>query len=216
MSNPPQNKPPAKRRYGRPRAPGTPADRTPPDAVPTMPPSGPTNDDEWIVVGHIVAPFGLQGEVKLISQTDFPERLADHKTLYLGPQRLPYRLLSAHPHGGVILLRFATINDMTAAETLRGLVAAIPAREAAPLATDQYYIHDLIGLRAVHVNGAELGTVADVLGGAAQDLLVVRRVAQPDVLVPFVAALVPAVDLAARTVTIDPPAGLFDDEWTTG
>lgn len=216
MSNPPQNKPPAQRRYGRPRAPGTPAYGPPLEAAPVAPLPDPTREDDWIAVGRIVAPFGLQGEVKLISQTDFPERLSEHTTLYLGPQRQPYRLLSARPHGGVILLRFADITDMTAAEKLRGLVAAIPAHEAAPLATDQYYIHDLLGLRAVHVNGAELGTVADVLSGAAQDLLVVRRKGQPDVLVPFVAALVPSVDMAARTVTIDPPAGLFDDEWTTG
>jgi 16S rRNA processing protein RimM len=209
MSNPPQNKPPAKRRYGRARAPGPPADRTPPDVAPTVPAPDPISDDDWIAVGQIVAPFGVHGEVKLIPQTDFPERLSKHATLYLGTQRQPYRLLAARPHGGVILLRFAGITDMNAAEGLRGLVAAIPA-------TDQYYIHDLIGLRAQHVNGTELGTVADVLSGAAQDLLVVRRKGQPDVLVPFVAALVPAVDLAARIVTIDPPAGLFDDEWTTG
>ncbi len=208
MSNPPpENRPPTKRRYGRPRP------APPPASAP--PPAGTTPTD-WITVGRIAAPFGLKGDVKLLPQTDFPERLATHAALYVGADHRPLRPTSAHAHGSVILLHFAGIEDMTAAETLRGQVVAIPAAEVAPLAADQYYVHDLIGLRAVHVNGTDLGSVADILTGAAQDLLVVRRPGQPDVLVPFVAALVPAVDVAARTVTIDPPLGLFDDEWEQG
>ena len=205
MSNPPpENRPPAKRRYRRP----APAPSPPLASTPTVPPAG-TSPDDWIVVGRIVAPFGLKGAVKLIPQTDFPERLAMHAALYLGAEHRPFRPTSAQAHG-------SGIEDMTAAEALRGQIVAIPANEAAPLAADQYYVHDLIGLRAVHVNGTDLDSIADILTGAAQDLLVVRRTGQPDVLVPFVAALVPAVDVAARTVTIDPPQGLFDDEWVQG
>jgi 16S rRNA processing protein RimM len=204
MSNPPPENPP-------------PLERDDDNArpAPATPPAGTTPDD-WIVVGRIVAPFGLKGDVKLIPQTDFPERLAAHAALYLGVEHRPLHPTSAKVHGGVVLLHFAGIEDMTAAETLRGQIVAIPANEAAPLAADQYYIHDLIGLRAVHVNGTDLGSVADILTGAAQDLLVVRRPGQPDALVPFVAALVPAVDVAARTVTIDPPPGLFDENWLQG
>src|SRR5579875_3079747 len=117
---------------------------------------------EFIIVGRIVAPFGIKGDVKLLPQTDFPERLGEHETLYLGDKHLPHRLVSARLHGGVILLHFAGIDDMTTAEKLRGLTVFIPAAEVAPLADDQYYIHDLIGLRAVHANGTDLGTVADV------------------------------------------------------
>lgn len=192
------NPPPPKRRP----ALGRPA----PDAA-----SPPT---EWIALGKIVAPFGLKGEVKLLPDgTDFPERMGDHPLLYLGPDHQPYTPLSVHPHGGVLLVRFEGIEDIDAAEPLRGMVVMIPASEAAPLPADQYYIHELIGLRALHINGTELGTVADVLGGAAQDLLVVRRIGAADVLVPLVKALVPTIDLANRTLIIDPPLGLFDDQW---
>jgi 16S rRNA processing protein RimM len=183
---------------------------------PAAPNDASISPDEFITVGQIVAPFGLKGDVKLLPQTDFPDRLAEHDTLYLGQNHRPLRLMNAHPHGGVVLLHFNGIDDVNAAETLRGLPVFIPAAEAAPLAADQYYIHDLIGLRALHVNGTDLGTVADILSGAAQDLLVVRRPGHPDVLVPFVAALVPTVDTAARTVTIDPPAGLFDEDFVQG
>lgn len=175
-------------------------------------PPPPADADAWLAIGTIVAPFGLRGLVKLMAETDFPERIADHPTLYLGPERRPVRLLSTKPHGPHILLALDGVPDLTAAERLRGLVVAIPASEAAPLAPDQYYLHDLIGLRCVRADGADLGVVADVFTHPAQDLLVVRRPATPDVLVPLVKVFVRQVDLATRTITLDPPAGLFADD----
>jgi 16S rRNA processing protein RimM len=206
MSKPdPPSQPPAKRHYGRPKAmrPRADAAAAPPEPAPT----------EWVVVGRIVATFGLKGEVKLAPQTDFPERLADHKTLYLGPEHRPYSLVSARIHGTVVLLHFADIDDITAAEGLRHQSVSIPSTTIAPLNPDQYFVHDLIGLRAVHVNGHDLGTVADVYTNTAQDLLVVRQPGKAEVLVPLVKALVPQVDLVARIITIDPPGGLFDEDW---
>jgi 16S rRNA processing protein RimM len=206
MSKPdPPSQPPAKRRYGRPKA-----THVPSDAAPATPAPTPT---DWVVVGHITAPFGLKGEVKLSPQTDFPEHLATHKTLYLGPEHRPAPLVSARLHGTVVLLRFAGIDDITAAEGLRHLTVSIPATTVAPLKPDQYYVHDLIGLRAVHVNGQDLGTIADVYTNTVQDLLVVRQPGKAEVLVPLVKALIPHVDIVARVVTIDPPGGLFDDDW---
>ncbi|MBA3826437.1 MAG: ribosome maturation factor RimM [Ktedonobacterales bacterium] len=205
MSKPdPPSQPPAKRRYGRPKAPPHPVvDAVTPEPTPT----------DWVVVGRIVATFGLKGDVKLAPQTDFPERLAAHKILYLGPEHRSLPLVSARVHGTVVLLRFAGIDDITAAEGLRHLVVSIPATKVAPLNPDQFYVHDLIGLRAVHVNGHDLGVIADVYTNTAQDLLVVRQPGKAEVLVPLVKALVPQVDIAARVVTIDPPGGLFDEDW---
>ncbi len=207
MSKPdPPSQPPTKRRYGRPKATHSPL------SADAATPVAPTPAD-WVVVGQIVAPFGLKGEMKLAPQTDFPERLASHKTLYLGPEHRPQQLLSARVHGSVVLLRFVGIDDINAAEGLRHQTVSIPAAKVALLNPDQYYLHDLIGLRAVHVNGHDLGTVADVYTGTAQDLLVVRQPGKAEVLVPLVKALVPQVDLVARVVTIDPPGGLFDEDW---
>ena len=78
---------------------------------------------------------------------------------------------------------------------------------------DAWYAHELIGLRAVRrlPDGAveTLGEVVDLERGVAQDRIVVRTGSDRDVAVPFVAALVPEVDVEAGTVTLDPPGGLF-------
>jgi 16S rRNA processing protein RimM len=169
--------------------------------------------DEWVVIGKIVAPFGLKGEVKFLSETDFPDRISSHKILYIGPEHTPYTITNIRPHGGIYLLTFDTITIVEETKPLCGKIVSIPITAVAPLTSDQFYIHDLIGVQAIHINGTPLGKVTDVITGSAQDLLVIHRSGHSDVLVPFVKALVPLIDMDARTITIDPPGGLFDEDF---
>ncbi len=76
---------------------------------------------------------------------------------------------------------------------------------------DEWYDAQLVGLAAVDPTGEVLGVLSRVDHLPAQDLLVVRTPEGREVLVPFVAALVPTVDPGAGRVVIDPPGGLFDD-----
>ena len=77
---------------------------------------------------------------------------------------------------------------------------------------DAWYEDELVGLRVRSPQGDDLGEVARLDTGGAQDLLVVRRPDGPNVLVPFVRALVPEVDVPGGFVVVDPPGGLFDPE----
>ncbi|MGZ3675791.1 MAG: ribosome maturation factor RimM, partial [Ktedonobacterales bacterium] len=120
-------------------------------------------DEEWVVVGEFVGPFGIHGEVKLRPITDFPERFERTPTLYVGDKHVPYRVEQAHMHKQLVLLRLAGITDVDAAEQLRGAQVWIPATELTPLQEDQFYLHDVVGLRVQHVNGRPLGVVTDVV-----------------------------------------------------
>ncbi len=114
----------------------------------------------------------------------------------------------------MVLLRLAGVTDPAAAEALRGTALAVPASELQPLEADRFYVHDVIGLRAQHVNGQPLGTITDVLPGPGHDLFVVHDAGgQADVLVPAVKAFIKSVDVAAGVVLIDPIPGLFDDNY---
>lgn len=175
-------------------------------------PRDPAAITDWVTIGTIVAAFGLHGEIKMHMQTDFPEQLTERTFLYLGPQHHPYTIHSVRPHGTVLVIHFAEITNATQASLLRGLAAMIPQDESAVPGPDQYYIHDLIGLQAMHIDGHALGTVVDVFTNGAQDLLKIRRMGAADVFVPFVKALVPTVDMQQRCIVIDPPIGLFDGE----
>jgi 16S rRNA processing protein RimM len=113
-------------------------------------------------------------------------------------------------HNGTLLLGFEEVLDRTAAEALRGalLEADVPEEVDEP---DAWYDHQLVGLRALDPAGGDLGEVVAVEHLPAQDLLVVRRPEGARRMVPFVAAIVPSVDVPGGTLVVDAPPGLLDD-----
>jgi len=106
---------------------------------------------------------------------------------------------------------FEGVADRTAAETLVKAIlwidADVAAEEPEP---DAWYDHQLVGLRALR-DGTQVGEVVRVDHLPAQDLLVVKTPDRGEVLVPFVSAIVPTVDVDAGTLTLTPPAGLFEE-----
>jgi 16S rRNA processing protein RimM len=115
-------------------------------------------------------------------------------------------------HGGRLLLSFAGITSRDAAEALRGavLLVEVPAQRR-PSDPDEFYDHQLVGATVVDLDGLVLGDVAEVVHLPGQVLLAVRPHEGATFLVPFVAALVPEVDVAARRVVVDLPAGLREE-----
>ena len=178
-----------------------------------------------LVVARIGRPQGLRGEVSVEVRTDDPEaRFVVGARLRTDPPGIgPLTLTSVQDQSGRTILGFADVADRGAAEGLRGVLLVVDVdvegdADDAPdadiaVAEDEWYDHQLVGLRARTPDGQELGVVRRVEHLPAQDLLVVRPAAPApgggDVLVPFVRALVPVVDLAAGQVVIDPPGGLF-------
>ena len=180
-----------------------------------------TNDGGTIelVVGRIGKPHGIKGEVTVDVRTDEPERrFATGATLRAETPRGSASTLTsmtvtkARWHQSTLLVTFAELHDRNSAEAARGIVlhATVPADEA-PEDPDEFYDHQLAGLRAVTVDGAEVGVVSEVLHLPSQDLLALRRPDGREALVPFVTEIVPEVDLAGGRVVLDPPPGLLDD-----
>ncbi|KRE94856.1 ribosome maturation factor RimM [Nocardioides sp. Soil774] len=167
-----------------------------------------------VVVGRIGKPHGIRGEVTLDVRTDEPERrFAPGTTLRAeapaGADRRPSTLTVARArwHQSTLLVTFEELGDRNAAEAARGTVLhATIGHDEVPDDPDEYYDHQLVGLDVVDLDGTHLGTVKGLVHGSAQDLLSVRADDGRDALVPFVAALVPEVDLdAGRVVVADRP-----------
>jgi 16S rRNA processing protein RimM len=183
------------------------------DTTPTagQPASG--QAPERLIVARVARPHGLQGEVTVEILTDAPERFEPGLELALGdpdgpgPLR-PLVVSAVRRASGRLLLRFAGYDDRESVETLRGLLS-VPFEAARELGPDEYWPHQLAGLTVVDASGARVGTVAEVIPGAAQDLLSVRRDDGPMVLVPAVAALV-TVELDAGRITVADLPGLLE------
>lgn len=166
-----------------------------------------------LVVGRIGRPHGVRGEVTVEVRTDDPERrFAPGAVLATDPSSAgPLTVSSKRWHSGILLLRFEGVDDRDAAERLRNTWLVIDSADVEPPEDpDEFYDHQLIGLSVVTVEGEAVGEVTDVLHHG-QDLLVVRHAGR-EVLVPFVKALVPEVDLAAGRLVIDPPRGLLNPD----
>ena len=165
-----------------------------------------------VVIGRIGKPHGIHGEVTVELRTDEPERrfAPGERLVVEGSGRT--LVVAAHRwHQGRLLVRFEGLADRNDAEGARGsMLTAIVDPDELPEEEDSYYDRQLVGLRVLTADGAEAGEVTYVAHLPAQDLLEIRT-PDGDRLVPFVAALVPTVDLDAGTVTLADIDGLLDD-----
>ncbi len=175
--------------------------------------------DRFIEVGKIVSTQGLKGEVRVYPNTDFPERFLEPGQRWLlrprGKEPQPIKLLRGRylDGKGLYVVQLEGINTITEAEGLRDSQLMVPEGDRPALEEGEFHIPDLIGLDVFdQVTQTLVGTVISMIP-AGNHLLEVQR---PDpkattVLIPFVMAIVPIVDLHRRRIEITPPVGLIDD-----
>lgn len=163
-----------------------------------------------LTVARIGRPHGLRGEVALDLRTDAPEeRLAVGAELRTEPASAgPLTVERTRIQQGRWYVTFAQVADRTAAEALTGVALVVDAEESDD-DEDAWYPHELVGLRAEHVDGRVLGEVVGLEHAPAHDVLVVREPDGTRTLVPFVRAIVPVVDVRGGRVVLDPPGGLL-------
>jgi len=167
-------------------------------------------------VGRLTKAHGLKGAIKIELYTDEPDRrFIPGASFHLQvPETSPWfgqsltltelRWYNQHP-----VVFFDGVDDRTAAESLIKAILLVDHDPSEVLEEENaWYDHQLVGLNVVR-DGVVVGTVAHLEHLPAQDLLVVKTDAG-EVLVPFVAAIVPQVDIAGGTITVTPPPGLFE------
>ena len=176
-----------------------------------------------LIVGRVRRAHGIRGEVVVESLTGDAERyFAVGRRLLAGttagdvqgpdapsPRELTIR--RAAPFKGGWILRFAEILDRTSAEAWRDRYLLVPGVEVAAPSDDEVFYHDLIGMRVERVDGREVGRVAAIYE-APQGLLLEVQTSRGSVMLPYGPPIGVRVELERRTLIVDPPAGLLDDE----
>ena len=174
-----------------------------------------------VIVGRAGRPHGIRGEVVIGVRTDEPDlrfavgaTLDVRRSLDAPPgERGQLTVVSARWHSGQLLVAFAGVTDRTAASELTGSWLSVDSSQLPEIADpDEFRDHELIGLTVRTSGGEVVGVVTDVLHHG-QDLLVVAgsgKRSGTEIMIPFVSAIVPEVDVAAGVLVIDPPAGLLD------
>ena len=176
--------------------------------------SPPVEPDDLIAVGVIRKSHGVRGEMSVEPLTETPERFRDLGDVWLvSPDRSemrPGRLTSARTHKDRALVGLEGITDPESVAPFRNWTIEIHSRDAKALEENEFFIHDLIGLRMIAPDDRFLGTITDVVEGGGGLLLVVEPPDRPPFEVPFAQSICTRIDPAAGTVVADLPEGLED------
>jgi len=178
----------------------------------------PMETEDWLEIGTIVAPQGIQGEVRVLSASDFPERFLTKGQRWIrkkatdAPRPLELKKGKQIPGKNLYILRFAEITDRNQAEALVNYQLLVPATDRLPLEPGEFHVTDLLGLMVYdHQTGDHLGIVTDFYS-AGNDLLEVTldQSEGKKVLIPFVDEIVPVVEIMEKRLEIATIPGLLD------
>ena len=172
-----------------------------------------------VVVGRIGRPHGVKGAATIEVRTDEPDKRFAVGARLLTDSGLDLTVASATWHSGRLLVTFEGYEDRTAVEQLRNALVSVdrPADER-PEDPEEFYDSDLEGCEVVldggdndgATGGGVIGVVREVSHLPGQDLLVVATPDEREVLIPFVSAFVPQIDVSAKRIVITPPEGLLE------
>jgi 16S rRNA processing protein RimM len=169
---------------------------------------------KFLLLGEILRPHSVHGEVKVRVLTEYPERIPTLPAVFVGAgadsaSTRPMRVESMRMHQGFALIRFAEIADRTQAERLRGLFLMVRIEDAIPLDEGEFYLYQILGLPVLTDDGHALGVIAEVLETGANDVYVVRDGPYGEVLIPVTPETIVRTDIAAREVIVRLPEGLL-------
>lgn len=168
----------------------------------------------YLEIGEIVGTHGVRGEMRVNPYCDSPDFFREFKTLYYDEDAsCAVRVLSARPHGNVVLLTLEGVDSIERAQAMRGRMLYIK-REDAHLPEGRYFIAELIGCEVLDAdNPAKVyGTLSDVSETGANDVWHITAQSGREYLIPAIPDVVVDTDVEQNRITIRPLRGIFDDE----
>jgi 16S rRNA processing protein RimM len=169
--------------------------------------------EKLYTVGIIANTHGIRGELKIVPQTDFPERFDKGSALVIvDPQnkQTPVTIQTARLHKNTYIVKFDNFNNINEVEKYKGSLLKVEEKYLEDLGEDEYYYHEIKGCTVVTDEGEELGTITEILSPGANDVWVVNRPKGKQVLLPVIDDVVLSVDVTNKIVKIHLMEGLLD------
>ena len=168
---------------------------------------------KYFEVGQIVNTFGIKGQVKVKPFTDEIERFEELKNVYIcqKEEMRQVEIEKVSYHKDMVLLKLKGIDDMSAAEKLKGLYLKIDRKDAKKLPKDTYFIADLLGLEVYTDEGKRLGLVDDIFPTGSNDVYVIKDELGKQILLPSIPEVLKKIDLEKGIITVHLLKGLIDE-----
>jgi len=159
--------------------------------------------NELVVMGRVVAPYGVFGWLKIVPDTEEFDGLLDYKTWWIGKDSdwRELKVESAKTHNDVLVVKLQGIEDRDAAVACKGKQIAVPRASLPKLKSEEYYWSDLIGLAVKNQQNVDFGKITDVFATGANDVIVATG--DKERLIPYIAQVILEVDLEAKTILVD-------------
>ncbi|WP_308639221.1 ribosome maturation factor RimM [Paenibacillus silvisoli] len=170
--------------------------------------------EQWLSVGKLVNTHGIRGEVKVVSQTDFPEeRFAPRSILTLihpeTKQTMELEVQSARLHKNMYIVKFRGFDNINDVEKYKGWELKVSKEDMVELEEGEYYHHQIIGCQVVTEDGDVLGEIKEILSPGANDVWVVKRPKGKELLIPVIDEVVLDVNVAEKLVKVHLMEGLI-------
>lgn len=175
------------------------------------------NPPEYLMLGRILRPHGVRGELKVSTLTDYPERVGELERVYIGKDvddshAKPYTVAKARLHQKYILLTLDDIADRDEAERFRQLYVMVSLDDAVPLESGEFYLFEVVDCRVETADGETLGIVKDVIETGANDVYIVDSPTHGDVLIPVTEETIIEHDIENGVVRINLLDGLLPEK----
>ena len=158
------------------------------------------------MVGRVTGAWGVRGHLKVLPHTDLPERFDPGSALYL--DGVPTTVTSSRANRGGYVLLLESVPDRNAAESLRGAFLTVPEEELAPLPENVFYHFQLVEMEVYADDGERLGQIAEIIETPGNDVYIVRKPGERDLLLPAIEDVILDVDAESSRMTVHLIPGL--------
>ncbi len=168
---------------------------------------------DYLELGQVVSTHGIKGELRFNPWCDTPEFVKKFKTLYFDNKgEKSIKVVSARPHGNMVILMLDGVNDVDTAKSLKNTVLYMK-RSDAKLPKGTWFVQELFDCTVIdNETGKVLGTICDVSETGANDVWHIKTGKGSEVLIPAIKHVLESVDVETGIIKINPIKGLFDDE----
>jgi 16S rRNA processing protein RimM len=168
-----------------------------------------------IVIGRVSRPHGMKGEIRIeYFNPEDPNFFSRYQMIFIQGDKespRPYRPIAVRPHKKFVLAQLEGVRTREEAEQLKGKVVLVDAAELPPLDADEYYWHEILGMRVVTENGGDVGKITEIVPTGSNDVYVVRE-GEKESLIPAIKDVILSIDKKARTIIIRPFEGLLKED----
>ncbi len=162
------------------------------------------SEPAFLIVGKLRRAHGVHGEIPLEIYTSLLDLLSPDRVVYIGESHQPYTIEKTRWKNELILLKFKEINDRTLVSELTNSLAYVRTADLAPLPDGEFYMHELIGVKVVDQEGADLGVLTEILETGANDVYLVEGHDGEEFLFPAIPDVILEIDLEEGVMIVAP------------